>query len=139
MHMAWVKVVAGRLKSDFQYSGTMVYNTFPWPDEVTEKQKNKVRDAANAVLNQRTEMGWPVGIPAQAQLARLCGTLATFRPLAMPAKLAKSHQALDRVVDRCYRSEAFPSDRHRVEYLFALYEKITAPLLVAAKPKRNGR
>ena len=57
----------------------------------------------------------------------------------MPAPLLKAHQALDRAVDRCYRSEPFPSDRHRVEYLFALYEKITAPLLPAAKPKRKGR
>jgi hypothetical protein len=48
-----------------------------------------------------------------------------------------SHQELDRAVDRCYRSEPFPSDRHRVEYLFALYEKTTAPLVAAAKPKRK--
>ena len=46
----------------------------------------------------------------------------------MPAPLLKAHQALDRAVDRCYRPDPFPTDRHRVEYLFALYEKITAPL-----------
>ena len=45
----------------------------------------------------------------------------------MPAPLLKAHQQLDRAVDRCYRPEPFPSDRHRVEYLFALYEKLTAP------------
>ena len=62
-----------------------------------------------------------------------------YDPLAMPGPLLKGHQELDRAVDRCYRPEPFPSDRHRVEYLFALYEKLTAPLAAAAKPKRKGR
>jgi hypothetical protein len=57
----------------------------------------------------------------------------------MPVPLLKAHQQLDRVVDRCYRPEPFPSDRHRVEYLFVLYEKLTAPLVAAAKPARRGR
>ena len=57
----------------------------------------------------------------------------------MPGALLKAHQDLDRAVDRCYRPEPFPSDRHRVEYLFALYEKLTAPLVAAAKPARKGR
>jgi hypothetical protein len=60
-----------------------------------------------------------------------------YDPLMMPAPLLKAHQELDRAVDRCYRPDPFPSDRHRVEYLFALYEKITAPLVAAAKPKRK--
>lgn len=141
MHMAWVKVVAGRLKSDFQYSGTMVYNTFPWPDGVTEKQKNKVRDAANAVLKQRTENGdGRLGfLPKPNSRGWRCTLADLYDPVAMPAPLLKAHQALDRAVDRCYRSEPFPSDRHRVEYLFALYEKIITPLLPAAKPKRKRR
>ena len=62
-----------------------------------------------------------------------------YDPLTMPAPLLKAHQQLDRAVDRCYRPEPFPSDRHRVEYLFALYEKLTAPLVAAAKPARKGR
>jgi len=57
----------------------------------------------------------------------------------MPAPLLKAHQALDRAVDRCYRPEPFFSDHHRVEYLFALYEKITAPLVAAAKPMKKRR
>jgi hypothetical protein len=59
-----------------------------------------------------------------------------YDPLTMPAPLLKGHQALDRAMDRCYRPEPFESDRHRVEYL---YEKITAPLVAAAKPKRGRR
>ena len=54
----------------------------------------------------------------------------------MPAPLLKAHQELDRAVDRYYRLEPFTSDRLRVEYLFALYGKLTAPLVAAAKPKR---
>ena len=53
--------------------------------------------------------------------------------------LLKAHQELDRAVDQCYRPEPFPSDRHRVEYLFALYEKLTAPLVAAAKPAGKKR
>ena len=59
--------------------------------------------------------------------------------LTMPAPLLKAHQELDRAVDRCYRPDPFPSDRHRVEFLFALYEKIIAPLVAAAKPRKKRR
>jgi hypothetical protein len=62
-----------------------------------------------------------------------------YDPLATPVPLLQVHQQLDRAVDRCYRPEPFPSDRHRVEYLFALYEQITAPLVAAAKPARKER
>ncbi|HEY9072839.1 MAG TPA: type IIL restriction-modification enzyme MmeI [Desulfobaccales bacterium] len=59
--------------------------------------------------------------------------------MKLSALLLKAHQQLDRAVDRCYRAEPFPSDRHRMEYLFALYEQLTAPLVAAAKPARKGR
>lgn len=49
---------------------------------------------------------------------------------------AKAHADLDRAVERCYRKDPFPNDRARVEHLFALYEKLTAPLVAPAKPKR---
>jgi hypothetical protein len=55
----------------------------------------------------------------------------------MPPALAKAHEELDRAVDLCYRPEKFESDRQRVEFLFACYEKLTAPLLPAAKTKRT--
>jgi hypothetical protein len=57
----------------------------------------------------------------------------------MPAPLADAHAALDRAVDRCYRPAPFVSDRERVEYLFALYEQLTAPLLPAAPKSRKRR
>ena len=61
-----------------------------------------------------------------------------YDPLAMPPALAQAHAALDRAVDLCYRPEKFETDRQRVEFLFALYEKLTAPLLPAAKPRRKS-
>ena len=61
---------------------------------------------------------------------------ALYDPVAMPPALAKAHAHLDRAVDRCYRKEPFASDRQRVEFLFQLYEQLTAPLIAAAQPKR---
>ena len=126
MHMAWVRQVGGRLKSDYRYSGSMVYNNYPWPQTVTDKQRIAVEAAAQAVLDARAQ--YPT-----STLADL------YDPLTMPVPLLKAHQQLDRAVDRCYRPEPFPSDRHRVEYLFALYEQLTAPLVAAAKPLRKPR
>ena len=62
-----------------------------------------------------------------------------YDPLAMPADLAKAHAKLDRAVDRCYRSQPFANERNRVEYLFKLYEQLTAPLLPAPRPRASGR
>jgi hypothetical protein len=59
-----------------------------------------------------------------------------YDPLSMPPALVKAHAELDRAVDLCYRPQPFTSERQRVEYLFGLYEQLTAPLLPAAKPKR---
>jgi len=126
MHMAWMRQVCGRLESRYRYSNKLVYNNYPWPQGVTAKQRTAVETAAQAVLDARAQ--YPT-----ATLADL------YDPLTMPAPLLQAHQDLDRAVDRCYRPEPFPSDRHRVEYLFAHYEKLTAPLVAAAKPKRARR
>ena len=67
------------------------------------------------------------------------GNLADlYDPLSMPPALAKAHAELDRAVEKCYRPEPFESDRQRVEFLFALYEKLTAPLLPVT-PKTKAR
>ncbi len=126
MHMAWIRQIAGRLESRYQYSGSMVYNNFPWPEDAISKQREGVEEKAQAVLAARKQF-------PGATLADL------YDPLAMPSALAKAHAELDRAVDLCYRREPFESDRKRVEFLFALYEKITAPLvaLAAKKPKRK--
>jgi hypothetical protein len=128
MHMAWVKQIAGRLESRFQYSGSMVYNNFPWPNG-TADLRERMEEKAQAVLAAREPHLPPRGL----------GTLADlYDPLAMPPGLLKAHAELDRAVEKCYRSEPFHSDRERVEFLFSLYEKLTAPLLPVT-PKMRGR
>jgi len=124
MHMAWVRHVAGRLKSDFRYSAKLVYNNFPWPQDVSDAKHMAVEEAAQGVLDARDAH-------PDATLADL------YDPLAMPSDLAKAHARLDRAVDRCYRSQPFASERNRVEYLFNLYQQLTAPLLLP--PKRQRR
>ena len=131
MQMAWVRQVGGRLKSDYRYSGSMVYNNFPWPQNPTGKHRAAVEAAAQTVLDVREDF---FAANKNTTLADL------YDPLSMPPRLVRAHAALDRAVDRCYRPEPFASERHRVEFLFALYERLTAPLLPAAgKPKRKPR
>jgi len=128
MHVAWTRTVCGRLKSDFRYSNTLVYNNFPWPTEADEKRKSAVEKAAQAVLDARVPFLPPKGDSTLADL---------YDPLTMPAALAKAHADLDRAVDRCYRAEPFKSDRERVEHLFARYEALSAPLLPATPKGRR--
>ncbi len=124
MHMAWVRTVCGRLKSDYRYSAKLVYNNFPWPQGVSDSQQQAVESAAQVVLDTREEF-------PDASLADL------YDPLSMPVSLAKTHAKLDRAVDRCYRSQPFPHERNRVEYLFDLYEKLTAPLVVKKQKRKS--
>ena len=127
MHMAWVRQVAGRLESRYRYSAKLVYNNYPWPEKQTERQRAAVEAAAQVVLDVRKEH-----MKKGATLADL------YDPIAMPSELLKAHTALDRAVDRCYRRQPFTSDRQRVEFLFALYEKLTTPLIAAASKKKRG-
>src|SRR5574340_506859 len=53
MHMGWMRYVTGRLKSDYQYSISIVYNNFPWPQDITDKHKDTIESAAQAVLDAR--------------------------------------------------------------------------------------
>jgi hypothetical protein len=126
MHMAWFKYVCGRLKSDYRYSKDIVYNNFPFPENITDKQKQTVETCAQAVLDTR-------GKYPDSSLADL------YDPLTMPPDLLKAHQKLDKAVDLCYRPQPFTSELNRIEYLFELYEKLTAPLLSTSKQKTTKR
>ncbi|MCX7048489.1 MAG: class I SAM-dependent DNA methyltransferase [Candidatus Sumerlaeota bacterium] len=128
MHMAWLRRVGGRMKSDYQYSSNIVYNSFPWPMDATPARRAKVEECAQRVLDVRQEH-----IGRGDTLADL------YDPLATPAALVKAHQALDRAVDRCYRSKPFANERERVEYLFELYGQLTAPLAPTAPEKKARR
>ncbi len=109
MHMAWMRAVAGRLKSDYRYSKDIVYNNFIWP-EVTDVQKAELETLAQAILDARTQF-------PNSSLADL------YDPLTMPPVLAKAHKNLDRAVDRLYRKESFLNDAERVGMLFELYKE----------------
>jgi len=129
IHMAWVRQVCGRIKSDFRYSNKIVYNNYPWPVNATDKQRVAVEEKAQAVLAAREPHLPPRGMSTLADL---------YDPLSMPPELVKAHAELDRAVEKCYRPEPFHSDRERVEHLFSLYEQLTAPLLPVT-PKTRGR
>ena len=126
MHMAWVRSVCGRLKSDYRYSKDIVYNNFPWPETLSEKQRKAIEDGAKVILDVRATF-------SGTTLAEL------YDPLSMPSALVKAHQALDRVVDKAYVSDggraSWSSDAERVAFLFNRYQAITAPLLPVVKSK----
>lgn len=123
MHMAWVRSVCGRLKSDYRYSAGIVYNNFPWPQTITDRQKQVIEDAAQAVLDARAQH-------PGASLADL------YDPLTMPPELVKAHRRLDAAVDGAYSKKQFSGDSDRVAFLFELYQQLASPL-EAKKTKRR--
>jgi hypothetical protein len=124
MHMAWLGAVGGRLESRFQYSATLVYNTFPWPTP-TPSQKKSIEAAAQGILSARARF------PAST-LADL------YDPLVMPAELLKAHRALDKAVDVAYGKATFATEAERVAFLFRLYERLEEPM-VASQTSRATR
>jgi len=123
MHMAWMRYVCGRIKSDYRYSNTIVYNNFPFPNP-TEKQKTAIEKAAQTVLDVRL-------LYPNSNLADL------YNPLTMPKELLKAHQKLDRVVEAAY-GKNFTTDADRVTHLFNLYQKMTEGLFTE-KPNQAKR
>lgn len=111
MHMAWVKTVGGRLKTDYRYSAQLCYNTFPFP-QLSAGKKQEIEAAAEEVLLCRED--YP-----DKTLADL------YDPDKMPDNLRQAHHALDLLVDSCYQDTPFESDEERLECLFKLYEKMT--------------
>ena len=124
MHMCWVKTTCGRLKSDFRYSNTIVYNNYPWPESPTDKQIKAIEEKAQAVLDARATF-------PNSSLADL------YSPLTMPPALVKAHNDLDKAVDAAYSKQAFTSEAKRMEFLFELYEKYTAGLFGGEKKGRK--
>lgn len=121
LHMAWIKAVAGRLKSDPRYSNTLVYNTFPIPT-LTEKNKVDLTRCAEDILLVR-EAHFP------ATIADL------YDPDNMPADLREAHERNDEVLERIYIGRRFRNDTERLEKLFDLYTKMTASTAPAKKRK----
>lgn len=111
VHMAWMRTVCGRLKSDYSYSTTIVYNNFPWPLP-TEEQKAKIEQTAQGILDARA-------LFPEASLADL------YDEVAMPPELRKAHQMNDRAVMEAYGwkvSREF-TESVCVAELFKLYQE----------------
>ncbi|MCK4945719.1 MAG: class I SAM-dependent DNA methyltransferase [Alphaproteobacteria bacterium] len=125
MHMSWMRYVAGRMKSDYQYSNTIVYNNFPWP-EANKKDKENIETKAQAVLDAREQF-------PDSTLDDL------YDPNTMPPVLLKAHQVLDKVVDKAYRKVAFKDEKERIEFLFERYQKLVEPLIPQEKKKRRKK
>ena len=109
-HMIWMRYTCGRLGNGYRYSNSIVYNNYPFPKNVSEKQKKAVEEKAQNVLNIRSQF-------SDCSLADL------YDPLSMPPNLKKAHQELDKAVDNCYGSKLFKNDKERIEFLFGLYEE----------------
>ena len=88
VHMAWMRMVCGRLKSDYSYSNTIVYNNFPWPTP-TDAQKVKIEHTAQAILDAR-------------ELYPNCSLADLYDEVTMPPELRKAHQQNDRAVMEAY-------------------------------------
>ncbi|MBR6981606.1 MAG: class I SAM-dependent DNA methyltransferase [Prevotella sp.] len=112
MHMVWVRTVAGRMKTDMQYSNTICYNTFPFP-KISPEKKAEIEEAAENVLITREY--YP-----EKTLAEL------YDPDKMPQDLREAHAHLDDIVESCYPGYPFQNDEARLECLFKLYEKMTS-------------
>ena len=112
VHMAWMRAVCGRLKSDYSYSNTIVYNNFPWPNP-TEEQKAKIEQTAQAILDARA-------LYPDSSLADL------YDEVTMPPELRRAHQDNDRAVMAAY---GFPvkgfTESDCVARLFELYQQLT--------------
>jgi hypothetical protein len=130
MHMAWMRTVCGRLKSDYRYSNSIVYNNFPWPQEVTDKDKENVEKASQHILDVRNEF-------PTSTLADL------YDPNTMPPKLLKAHQELDKAVDKCYGKKGFATEAERLEFLFGMYKELSEKQMIMEHlgegKKRRGR
>ena len=109
-HNDWMRLVAGRLKSDYRYSGTIVYNTFPFPD-ATDEQKKSIESLAEEILLARASN-------AGMTLAEL------YDPDKMPDDLKQAHSTLDEAVDKLYRPQGFANTEERLAHLLARYEQL---------------
>lgn len=112
MHNVWLAAVCGRLGMGYNYSNTIVYNTFPWPD-TTQPQRDYIETLAQNVLLAREEY-------SSRSLAEL------YDPDKMPDSLRAAHKTLDLAVDRLYREAPFRDKSERLEHLFMRYEKLVA-------------
>lgn len=109
MHMTWMRYVAGRLESRYNYSNKIVYNNFPWPEALSQKNIKNIKEKAQKILDIRNQFD-------KNTLADL------YDPLTMPPQLRNAHQELDKLVDKIY-GKKLDNDSERMKFLFDLYQK----------------
>lgn len=123
MHIVWIKAIAGRLKTDMQYSNTLCYNTFPFP-EINAKQKEAIHQYVFQVLDERSKY-------SEKTMAWM------YNPDTMPKGLKQAHKELDEAIERIYRLNPFQSDIERLEFLFKLYEETIKKNTLFVKQKNT--
>jgi type II restriction/modification system DNA methylase subunit YeeA len=150
-HNAWMRTVCGRLKSDYRYSNTIVYNNFPFPEIAKRTNQGlnsssrspnlglyaKIETAAQQILNARTAEQ-----ERCTQQGQKCSLATLYAAGNMPADLLKAHNALDKAVDAAYGYKGSKDDAARVAFLFELYQNLTAPLMETEqikKPRKSRR
>jgi hypothetical protein len=121
MHNAWMRAVCCRLKSDYSYSNTIVYNNFPWPETINSDQQVKIEAAAQLVLDARTAEE-----NRCAEQGQKCSLATLYAAGNMPTDLLKAHNALDKAVDAAYGYKGGKDDATRVAFLFEQYQKLIA-------------
>ena len=111
VHMAWLKVVGGRLKSDFRYSGSVVYNCFPWP-KASEKAHGAIEKTAQQILEARE-------LYSKSSLAIL------YDNNTMPIELRRAHRANDAAVMEAYGFSKNATESEIIAQLFRMYRELT--------------
>ena len=115
VHMAWMRVTCGRLKSDYSYSNTIVYNNFPWPNP-SEAQKARIEQTAQTILDARA-------LYPDSSLADL------YDERTMPIELRKAHQENDKAVMQAYgfdpKDYSYENEAPIVSELFKMYQQLT--------------
>lgn len=111
IHMYWTKAFCGRMKSDYRYSNTIVYNTFPWP-KTSESEKKLIEKTAQAILDAR-------------ELYPDCSLSDLYDPLTMPEELKKAHRENDNAVMDAYGLDKDLSESEIIAELLKMYQGIT--------------
>ena len=109
--MSWMRVICGRLKSDYRYAGSVVYNNFPWPTP-TDAQKEKIGKTAQTILDARN-------------LYPDCSLADLYDETTMPVELRRAHQDNDKAVMDAYGFDPSMDESQIVAELFRMYKKMT--------------
>jgi hypothetical protein len=125
MHLVWTTSVGGKFETRIQYSKTLCYNTFPFPD-ISTKQIENLNLYVFAILDERAKH--PSKTMAQM-----------YNPITMPKGLLQAHQELDIAIEQCYRLQTFKNDTERLEYLFKQYEEMLQKDTLFAKQKQSRK